>query len=122
MVLNKTPANLELTANFNWTDGIVAEYILKEFNIHFTVKGATLLVKRLNLSFTRPTYTLGNADSQKQDQFREEIAGAKNWKMGLIQHILFEDESMVRDYQAIGATWFERGKQKIIKTFGKTAV
>lgn len=36
-----------------------------------------------------------------------------------IQHILFEDESMIRDYQAIGATWFERGKQKIIKTFGK---
>lgn len=26
---------------------------------------------------------------------------------------------MIRDYQAIGATWFERGKQKIIKTFGK---
>jgi len=26
---------------------------------------------------------------------------------------------MIRDYQAIGATWFERGHQKFIKTFGK---
>jgi len=26
---------------------------------------------------------------------------------------------MIRDYQAIHQTWFERGKQRIIKTFGK---
>jgi hypothetical protein len=26
---------------------------------------------------------------------------------------------MIRDYQAIHQTWFERGKQQIIKTFGK---
>lgn len=36
-----------------------------------------------------------------------------------IQHILFVDESMIRDYQAIHQTWFERGKQRIIKTYGK---
>lgn len=26
---------------------------------------------------------------------------------------------MIRDYQAIHQTWFERGKQRLIKTFGK---
>lgn len=26
---------------------------------------------------------------------------------------------MIRDYQGIHQTWFERGKQRIIKTFGK---
>ncbi|XEQ94856.1 IS630 family transposase ISBs2 [Sporomusa carbonis] len=26
---------------------------------------------------------------------------------------------MIRDYQAIHQTWFEKGKQRIIKTFGK---
>lgn len=36
-----------------------------------------------------------------------------------IQRILFVDESMIRDYQAIHQTWFERGKQRNIKTFGK---
>jgi hypothetical protein len=32
---------------------------------------------------------------------------------------LFEDESMIRDYQAIQKTWFAKGKQRIIKTTGK---
>lgn len=38
---------------------------------------------------------------------------------GEISHLLFEDESMIRDYQALQHTWFERGKQRIIKTTGK---
>ena len=38
---------------------------------------------------------------------------------GEIEQILFVDESMIRDYQAIHQTWFERGKQRIVKTFGK---
>jgi transposase len=33
--------------------------------------------------------------------------------------LLFEDESMIRDYQAIQKTWFLRGKQRIIRTTGK---
>jgi transposase len=32
---------------------------------------------------------------------------------------LFEDESMIRDYQAIACTWFPKGRQKIIPTYGK---
>jgi transposase len=32
---------------------------------------------------------------------------------------LFEDESMIRDYQALQHTWFAKGKQRIIKTTGK---
>lgn len=36
-----------------------------------------------------------------------------------IDHILFQDESMIRDYQAIQYTWFLRGKQRLIPTYGK---
>ena len=32
---------------------------------------------------------------------------------------MFEDESSIRDYQAIMKTWFPKGEQKIIKTYGK---
>jgi transposase len=32
---------------------------------------------------------------------------------------LFEDEAMIRDYQALQHTWFAKGKQRIIKTTGK---
>jgi len=36
-----------------------------------------------------------------------------------IDHILFQDESMIRNYQAIQKTWFLKGKQRIIPTYGK---
>lgn len=38
---------------------------------------------------------------------------------GDIDHILFEDESSIRDYQAIMKSWFSKGQQRIIKTYGK---
>jgi hypothetical protein len=34
-------------------------------------------------------------------------------------HLLFEDESMIRDYQALQHTWFEKGKQRMISTTRK---
>lgn len=39
--------------------------------------------------------------------------------MGDIDILLFQDESMIRDYQAISKTWFAKGKQRIIPTYGK---
>lgn len=48
VVLNKTPADVGFTANFNWAAGIIAEYILSGFNIHYIVKGSTLILNRLN--------------------------------------------------------------------------
>lgn len=36
-----------------------------------------------------------------------------------IDHLLFEDESMIRDYQAIQRTWFLKGHQRIIPTYGQ---
>jgi transposase len=38
---------------------------------------------------------------------------------GEIDRILFEDESMIRDYQALANTWFPKGQQKIIPTYGQ---
>lgn len=36
-----------------------------------------------------------------------------------IDYLLFQDESMIRDYQAIQRTWFLKGRQRIIPTYGK---
>ena len=33
--------------------------------------------------------------------------------------MLYEDESMIRDYQAIQKSWFIKGQQKVIQTYGK---
>jgi hypothetical protein len=40
-------------------------------------------------------------------------------QQGEIDRILFEDECMIRDYQAIANTWFPKGQQKLIPTYGK---
>lgn len=36
-----------------------------------------------------------------------------------IDHLLFEDESMIRDYQAIQRSWFLKGCQRLIPTYGQ---
>ena len=38
---------------------------------------------------------------------------------GDVDTILFEDESAIRDYQAIMKSWFPKGRQRLIKTYGK---
>lgn len=77
------------------------------------------MLERMDLSYTRPTYVLANADKQKQEQFVRDFEELKNLLDDEILQILFADESMIRDYQAIHQTWLERGKQRLIKTFGK---
>ena len=75
---------------------------------------------RMGFSHTRPTYTLEKADVEKQQLFKEETFPAL--KKGIneeIDHLLFEDESMIRDYQAIQKTWFLKGQQRIIPTYGR---
>lgn len=67
-------------------------------------------------SVTSISYTLAAADEEKQKEFVEKTFQQKN---GEIDHLLFEDEAMIRDYQALQHTWFEKGKQRIIKTTGK---
>ena len=36
-----------------------------------------------------------------------------------IDYLLFQDESMIRDYQGIHRTWFQKGRQRITPTYGK---
>jgi transposase len=45
--------------------------------------------------------------------------GKKNLSDDMV--LAYEDESHIRDYQALRATWFEKGKQKKIPTYGHHA-
>jgi hypothetical protein len=50
----------------------------------------------MGLSYTKPTYTLAAADEEKQKAFVEiTFPGLKKYENGEIDHILFEDESMI---------------------------
>ncbi len=120
IIVNDYPIDHGFEAKMNWTVRIIRELIEKKFEIKFSPSGTRNILHRLNLSYTTPTYTLAKADPQKQEEFKEKFEVLKQQLLeGQIDHIFFADESMIRDYQALSKTWFPKGQQKIIKTYGK---
>ncbi|WP_257985127.1 IS630 family transposase [Bacillus sp. T33-2] len=119
-IIHFLPHEAGFPAKFNWTLELISAYTLREFGEEYSILGVSKMMKRLGLSYTKPTYTLAAADEKKQKEFVETtFPEVKKIENGEIDHILFEDESMIRDYQALQYTWFEKGKQRIIKTSGK---
>ncbi|WP_260472078.1 IS630 family transposase [Bacillus canaveralius] len=119
-IIDFQPHECGFPAKFNWTLELIRSYILREFGKSYSIRGVSKMMERLGLSYTKPTYTLAAADEEKQKEFVETtFPEVKKIQNGEIDHILFEDESMIRDYQALQYTWFAKGKQRIIKTTGK---
>ncbi|MEG0578169.1 MAG: IS630 family transposase [Bacilli bacterium] len=119
VITNNTPDEVGFESRKNWTIELIRQWVINNFNILIKHSSMAVILKRLNLSYTRPTYVLENADPVKQKKFVEDFNGLKKTLDGLVDHILFEDESMIRDYQAIQKTWFIKGKQRKIPTYGK---
>ena len=101
MILKNVPKDVGFPAEFNWTAGLVSKYIKQKYGFSYSIRGITKMLKRMDLTYTRPTYVLAKADKQKQEQFVENFKEVKKLLDGEIQRILFEDESMICDYQAI---------------------
>ncbi|WP_235888099.1 IS630 family transposase [Neobacillus paridis] len=119
-IIDNLPHEVGFPTKFNWTLEIISLYIKREFGHDYSIRGVSKMMHRLELSYTKPTYTLEAADEEKQKDFVENtFPEVKKIDNGEISHILFEDESMIRDYQALQYTWFAKGKQRIIKTTGK---
>ena len=87
-----------------WTVKIIRQWVFDNFEVEYSYTCMMDLLHRLNLSYTRPTYTLTKADFQKQEEFKQDFELLKNLLDGKIEHILFEDESMIRDFQVIQKT------------------
>jgi len=77
MVLTKVPAEVGFPAEFNWTAGLVAKFIKREYGLNYSIRGITGIFDRLGLSYTRPTYVLAKADKQKQEQFVRDFEKVK---------------------------------------------
>ncbi|WP_431520786.1 IS630 family transposase [Clostridium beijerinckii] len=120
-ITTKTPEDVGFESKMNWTIELVRQWVLKEFNIKMSHRGIAYVLHRLNLSYTRPTYVLEKADKEKQEKFKNDFEVLKKMLDGLVDTILFEDESMIRDYQAIQKNWFIKGHQRKIPTYGKNA-
>jgi transposase len=72
-IMDSVPHDVGFTARFNWTLQIIAEYINREFGKPYSIRGVSKLMHRMNLSYTKPTYTLAAADEEKQRMFVETV-------------------------------------------------
>lgn len=114
MLEQNQPADVGLEARYTWILPLIAEWIKREFGVTMSVRGISAMLRRTNFSFTKATYTLANADEEAQASFRKHTFAQlkKQVEAEEIDHLLFEDESMIRSYQALQYNWFPRGKQR----------
>ncbi|QAA35314.1 IS630 family transposase [Clostridium manihotivorum] len=121
VITNNTPDEVGFEAIKNWTIKLICQWVMLNFKIIIKHSSMAVILHRLNLSYTRPTYVLKKADKEKQEVFKRDFETLKKTLDGLVDTILFQDESMIRDYQAIQKTWFVKGQQRKIPTYGKNA-
>jgi transposase len=71
IIEHQLPVDVGFEAKYNWTLAIVAELIQQKWGPTYTLRGTSEILHRLGLSYTKPTYTLANADEGKQKEFIE---------------------------------------------------
>ena len=76
-IVNNVPNDFGFTAKYNWTIAIAKAHIKNKFDVEYSNSGTHKLLHRLGLSFTRPTYTLEKADSEKQEEFKRNFKDIK---------------------------------------------
>lgn len=69
-IINYTPNDVGFDGIFNWTSNLAVQWVNKKFGIIYTDSGMNRLLHRLNLSYTKPTYSLEMADPNKQEEFK----------------------------------------------------
>jgi len=77
VILNNVPFDVGFAAEFNWTAGLIAKYIKREYGYDYSIRGITGMLDRMRLSYTRPTYVLANADKEKQEKFMQDFESIK---------------------------------------------
>lgn len=77
VIISKNLVDVGFPANWNWTAQIIKEYVYRKYGAKYSIKGMTIVLKRLNLSYTRPTYTLAKVDPKKQEQIVQKFEDFK---------------------------------------------
>lgn len=73
IITTKTPDEVGFSPRKNWTVAIIRQWVIDNFGVKYSPRGMTEVVYRLNLSYTRPTYTMAKADLKKQEDFKNEF-------------------------------------------------
>ena len=71
IIATMTPEETGVGIFANWTAPLACCLVKQKYGITFKERGMRDLFKSIGLSYTRPTYTLEKADTEKQNEFRE---------------------------------------------------
>lgn len=77
LITNKTPDEVGFDGRKNWTIELVRQWIITNLNISIKHSSMAVILHRLNLSYTRPTYVLKKADPEKQEIFKSDFEALK---------------------------------------------
>lgn len=77
VITNKTPDEVGFEGRKNWTIEIIRQWVIKEFGVEMCHSAMAVVLHRLNLSYTRPTYVLAKADKEKQEEFKNDFENLK---------------------------------------------
>lgn len=77
IITQHTPDEVGFPPRKNWNLGIIREWIKRNFEVEYSQSGMADALHRLNLSYSRPTYTLKKADLEKQENFRDDFETIK---------------------------------------------
>ncbi|EOR25401.1 transposase (21) [Clostridium sartagoforme AAU1] len=72
-ITNNTPDQVGFADRKNWTIELIRQWVIRTFDVILSHRGMAEVLYRLNLSYTRPTYVLKNADLIKQEKFKEDF-------------------------------------------------
>jgi len=71
LLIHKHPTEVGFEARYTWTLPLIASWIQREFDVEYSVRGISKMLKRLGFSFTKATYTLPSADREAQAAFKD---------------------------------------------------
>ena len=103
-----------------WTSGIIAELVLRKFNVVYNPRYLCQLLKKMKISYQKAAFESDHLDEEKRKQWRD-----VTWPAILKQAkekkavILFGDEVSFAQWGSLSRTWAPKGKQPKIKTTGK---
>lgn len=73
VVTTKTPDEVGFENRKNWDCNLIVHWIFNTYGIEYKQRSILDVLHRLNLSYTRPTYTLEKADPELQEQFKQDF-------------------------------------------------
>jgi len=77
VITTQTPDQVGIHNRKNWDTPAARQWVKENFAVEYSARGMLKVLHRLNLSYTRPTYTLAKADPHKQEVFKAEFTVLK---------------------------------------------